>query len=114
MASPPPLPGFVYLPSFERAAKGELTEAERHRLEATLLENPEAGPTMIGTGGVRKLRFARAGEGKSGGLRVIYYYRNAAGRIYMLTLYPKSVQSNLSKAARNMMKALTQQLDAEP
>lgn len=72
MRSAAPLPGFVYLPSFERAAKGELTEADRHRLEATLVANPEAGRPMLGTGGVRKLRFARPGEGKSGGLRVIY------------------------------------------
>jgi hypothetical protein len=114
MASAPRLPGFVYLSSFERAAKGELTEADRQRLEARLLANPEAGAPMIGTGGVRKLRFAREGEGKSGGLRVIYYYRSAAGRIYMLTLYPKKIQANVSKGERNKMKALTHRLDSEP
>jgi hypothetical protein len=114
MASAPRLPGFVYLPSLERAAKRELTEADRRRLEAQLRKDPEAGSPMIGTGGIRKLRFARPREGRSGGLRVIYYYRSVVGRIYMLTLYAKNVQANLSMGARNKMKALTERLDAEP
>src|SRR6266567_4626205 len=114
MRKPPKLPGFVYLPSCERAAKCNLSEPYRKRLEEVLLENPEAGPPMVGTGGVRKLRFGREGEGKSGGLRVIYYYRSNIGRIYMIRMYPKNVQENLSKEVRNRMKVLTELLGREP
>lgn len=59
MASFPGLPGFVYLRSFERAARGVLSEADRRELERALIEDPEAGDTMKETGGVRKLRFGR-------------------------------------------------------
>ncbi|MGH7653381.1 MAG: type II toxin-antitoxin system RelE/ParE family toxin [Gemmatimonadaceae bacterium] len=113
MSQTPLLPGFVYLKSFERAAKGELTEDDRANLERELCANPEVGSAMVGTGGVRKMRFGREGEGKRGGLRVIYYYRNQVGRIYMLTMYPKNVQDNLSRDVRNAMKALTAQLDRD-
>ncbi len=109
----PVLPGFVYLPTFERAAKGILNEAERQILEQALVENPEAGAPMVGTGGVRKMRFGRTGEGKRGGLRVIYYYRSGIGRIYMLALYAKSEQGSVSKEARNTMRALTARLERE-
>jgi mRNA-degrading endonuclease RelE of RelBE toxin-antitoxin system len=64
-------------------------------------------------GGVRKLRFGREGRGRRGDLRVIYYFRDNIGRIYMLTLYRKNVQDNLTKEQRNEMKALTARLDGE-
>lgn len=103
----------MYLPAFERAAKGTLTDADRANLETALIANPEVGAVMGGTGGVRKMRFARADEGKRGGLRVIYYYRTTVGRIYMLTMYPKNVQDNMSREALNTMKSLTKLLDDE-
>lgn len=106
-------PGFVYLHSFDRAAKGVLSETDRQDLERELLESPEAGDVMKETGGVRKLRFGREGKGKRGDLRVIYYYRNNLGRIYMLTLYPKNVRDNLTMEQRHQMKALTARLDQE-
>jgi mRNA-degrading endonuclease RelE of RelBE toxin-antitoxin system len=68
---------------------------------------------MKETGGVRKLRFGREGRGRRGDLRVIYYFRDNIGRIYMLTLYRKNVQDNLTKEQRNEMKALTARLDGE-
>jgi len=48
-----------------------------------------------GSGGVRKLRWAAAGRGKRGGLRVIYYLRSARGEIWMLTLYGKNVREDI-------------------
>ena len=56
-----------------------------------LLEEPDAGDVVQGSGGVRKVRWARAGTGKSGWVRVCYYTRNAAGQILLLVIYvPKA------------------------
>ncbi len=56
---------------------------------------------MEGTGGIRKLRWGRGGRGKSGGVRVIYYFHSEAIPLYLITLFGKNEQSNLSKAERN-------------
>ena len=104
---------FVLLPSYERSAKGLLGEDEQHWIEQTLVENPTAGATIAGTGGVRKLRVALPGSGKSGGARVIYFYRGARGRIYLLLAYPKSVRESISQAEKNAMKLLTAKLERE-
>lgn len=56
---------------------------------------------MEGTGGVRKLRWSRGGRGKSGGVRVIYYFHSDALPLYLLTLFAKNERANLSKAERN-------------
>jgi hypothetical protein len=56
---------------------------------------------MQGTGGVRKLRWSRYGTGKSGGVRVIYYYHNEKIPLYLLTVFGKGEKDNLSKAQRN-------------
>ena len=61
---------------------------------------------MPGTGGVRKLRWALEGTGKSGGCEVIYYYHNETMPIILLTVYPKSEKDNLSKEQQNALKRL--------
>jgi mRNA-degrading endonuclease RelE of RelBE toxin-antitoxin system len=60
------------------------------------MRNPDIGPVIAGSGGVRKLRRAASGRGKRGGYRVIYYVRRANGVIWMLTMYPKNVAENIS------------------
>jgi hypothetical protein len=62
---------------------------------------------MEGTGGVRKLRWSRGSQGKSGGVRVIYYFHNESMPLYLLTLYAKNERSNLTKAQRNELLELT-------
>jgi len=61
---------------------------------------------MEGTGGVRKLRWGRGAQGKSGGVRVIYYVHNDAMPLYLLTLFAKNERANLSKAERNELREL--------
>ena len=56
---------------------------------------------MEGTGGVRKVRWAREGKGKSGGVRIIYFYYNEGIPLYLLTLYGKSEKDNLSAGEQN-------------
>lgn len=64
-------------------------------LQEYLIENPEAGDIVPGSGGVRKMRWGMAGRGKRGGLRVVYYLRSKQGQIWLLTLYPKNVADNI-------------------
>jgi len=71
-----------------------------------LAAHPAAGDLIEGTGGVRKLRWARDGRGKSGGVRVIYYFHSEAMPLYLLTMVAKNERANLSKAERNALAGL--------
>jgi mRNA-degrading endonuclease RelE of RelBE toxin-antitoxin system len=57
--------------------------------------NPDAGPVIPGSGGIRKIRRAGQDRGKRGGYRIIYYVRRTHGVIWMLTMYPKNVAENI-------------------
>jgi len=94
------------LPEFIRAAERLLTESERQDVVRYLALNPRAGDLMEGTGGVRKLRWGRAGQGKSGGVRVIYYVHDDSMPLYLLTMFAKGEQANLSRAQRNDLAGL--------
>ena len=72
-----------------------------------LAEHPKAGDVMEGTGGVRKLRWRRGSQGKSGGVRVIYYFHNELMPLYLLTIFAKNERANLTKAQRNELAELT-------
>lgn len=75
---------------YARRAKKLLSEQERSDLITYLAAHPETGDIMEGTGGVRKVCWARNDRGKSGGVRVIYYYHSEGMPLYLLTLYGKS------------------------
>jgi len=104
---------FVYLPSFERSKKDVLTDAEERWIEQALCDDPHEGATIANTGGVRKLRVALEGAGKSGGARVIYYFRGRAGRVYLILAYPKSRKETISDAEKKAMRQLTTRLEEE-
>ncbi len=87
-----------------------LTAAERMDVVSYLAAHPKAGDLIEGTGGVRKLRWARAGMGKSGGVRVIYYVHSEAMPLYLLTLFAKNERANLSKADRNELAGMVDML----
>ena len=86
---------------FIRKAKKLLSEDERQELVSYLSAHPEAGALMEGTGGIRKLRWARQGMGKSGGVRVIFFCYNQGMPLYALTLFGKGDKDNLTQAERN-------------
>ena len=88
-------------PEYIRRAEKLLSADERRDLLLYLAAHPKAGDLIEGTGGVRKLRWARGGRGKSGGVRVIYYVHSDAMPLYLLTLFAKSERANLSKQERN-------------
>ena len=74
---------------FTKLIVSYLTDDEYLGLQRFLLKYPDAGQIIRGTGGVRKLRWALPGKGKSGGLRVIYYWKRQENEIWMLTVYSK-------------------------
>lgn len=82
-----------------RAAK-RLTEAERVAVVDLLASKPEAGVVIKGTGGIRKLRFATGGKGKSGSVRVIYFYFSEGAPLYLFTVFAKNEKADLSAAER--------------
>ena len=102
---------FIRLPSFEAAWKAlGLSEDVYAQLEEMLLCNPQVGAVIPGSGGVRKVRFALPGQGKSGGSRVIYVDIVVDETIYMIYAYPKSAKENLTKAEIAEFKKLVQLL----
>ena len=101
-----PLQGIAELPSYARLASKLLDQQERQDLIAYLANHPEAGDLMEGTRGVRKLRWSRGSQGKSGGVRVIYYFHDARMPLYLLTLFAKGDKANLTKAERNDLAGL--------
>ncbi len=86
---------FIETSNFTKLLPKYLTDEEYRALQAYLLKLPEAGDLVRGSGGVRKVRWAPGGSGKSGGVRVIYYFKRSQHQIWMLTLYQKSEQATI-------------------
>ena len=86
---------FIETQLFTRLVKQYLSDEQYAELQIALIANPELGPVIAGTGGVRKMRWAAPGRGKRGGYRVIYYVRRPKGIIWMLTMYPKNVADSI-------------------
>ena len=81
---------FIESSAFERLCPSYLGPDEYDELQQFLIRHPEAGKRVPGSGGVRKLRWARTGIGKRGGLRIIYFVRYAPREFWMLTMYAKA------------------------
>ena len=86
---------FIESAAFERVRPVYLDEDEYAELQQFMMENPTVGAVIPGSGGVRKLRWQRAGMGKRGGVRVIYFVRYRPNEFWMLTLYAKAKQENV-------------------
>lgn len=82
--------------TFQRLWPLYWTEDERGAFASFLASHPDAGDVIVGTGGLRKVRWSRAGSGKRGGVRVIYFSRNAAGELVLLTIYSKTTADTIS------------------
>ena len=91
---------FVETHVFTSQIKELLSDHEYGAFQQQLADHPEAGKIIPGTGGLRKIRVAAKGHGKSGGARVIYYHFVSASRIALLFAYPKNEQINLTPAQK--------------
>lgn len=86
---------FIESSIFERFRPSYLDDDDYSELQQFLIQNPEAGELIPGSGGVRKMRWGRSGIGKRGGLRVIYYVQYKPNEFWMLTLYAKAKRENV-------------------
>ena len=87
---------FIETPIFTRVLLELLDDEEFRALQIALLQRPELGPIIPRSGGLRKVRWSLAGRGKRGGLRVIYFWDEASETFYLLYLYPKNEQEDLT------------------
>ena len=86
---------FIEATLFTKLVYSFLTDDEYLGLQGYLLQFPESGKVVPGSGGVRKLRWAMSGTGKRGGIRVIYYFKKQDDEIWLLTIYSKSETENI-------------------
>ena len=101
---------FIETPTFTRMLTELLDDDEYRLLQAELAEDPERGDLIKGGGGIRKLRFALPGRGKSGGVRAIYYWLKDHHQIYMLVIYPKSKKDDLTDKETAMLREFVKEL----
>jgi len=86
---------FIETSLFTSLIYNYLSEDEYLGLQVYLLQHPDSGKIIRGSGGVRKIRWSTKGRGKSGGLRVIYYWKVSEEEIWLLTVYSKSEQETI-------------------
>ena len=91
---------------FTRLVQATLSDEQYRQLQLYLMLRPDAGDLIPGSGGLRKVRWQLSGRGKRGGARVIYYWKAAAGQIFLLFLYPKNVRSDLTPAELRTLRKL--------
>ncbi len=89
-----------------RQAEEVWNDAEREAFVNFIALHPETGDVIPETGGVRKIRWVRAGTGKRGGTRVIYYYHDADRPLYLLMVYVKGRQENLTPDEKRAVRKL--------
>ena len=94
----------IETPVYTGKVKRILTDGEREAFAVFIAQNPMAGSVVRGSGGVRKVRWAQIGSGKSGGARVIYFNRLRNGEIWLLTLYAKRDRSTIPAHELKMIK----------
>lgn len=103
---------FVELPPFERQRQRYLDDEAYRAFQQQLLAQPTAGDLIVGTGGLRKVRFGdtRRGRGKRGGLRIIYYWWQRGAEFWLFTIYDKDEMTDLTAAEKKAL--LEREVDA--
>jgi hypothetical protein len=97
---------FVETPAFTRRITELLEDDDYARLQCYLVEHPDVGDLMEGTGGLRKVRVAMAGRGKSAGARVIYYHFVPRSHIAMLLIFAKNEREDLTSDQRYALRKI--------
>ena len=100
---------FIETPLFAKLVPAYLSDEEYAELQQVLLFRPESGKVIPRSGGLRKIRWGVDQQGKRGGLRVIYYWVTADEQIYMLFLYKKNEQEELTADQLKFLRRLVQE-----
>lgn len=99
---------FIEAPIFSKYVHDYLSEEEYADFQLYLAANPDSGDIVQGSGGIRKVRWQRRGRGKSGGVRIMYFARTAAGEIWLLLIYAKSATDSIPG---HILKALKEEME---
>jgi mRNA-degrading endonuclease RelE of RelBE toxin-antitoxin system len=99
-------------PAYTEIAEQYFSEKERQAIVDYLAKYPESGDVIPGSGGLRKLRWGKDNKGKSGGVRIIYYFHDARMPLYLLIMYAKEKKANLTIKQQQQLTALTKILTA--
>ena len=100
----------VEVEPFSTKAKQVWDEEEKLEFISFVAHHPEIGDVIPGTGGVRKIRWARRGIGKRGGVRVVYYYHNESMPLFLLSLYSKSEKGDLRPREKRAIRGVAEGL----
>lgn len=98
---------FIELQGFSKRRHELLPDDEFRVFQEMLINDPESGNIIAGTGGFRKIRWSRAGMGKRSGIRVIYYHVTLSGRIYLALIYSKNDRDDLTEVQKKVLKQLS-------
>ena len=98
----------IETPIFTKRISSLLIDDEYRNLQNELILNPDKGKIIRGSGGLRKIRYGVSGRGKSGGVRIIYYWIMKRDTILMLLIYPKNEQDNLTPSQLKILKSLVE------
>jgi len=94
---------------FTRQLQELLTDEEYRQLQIALVNRPDAGLVIVGSGGLRKVRWGKQSKGKRGGARVIYYWAVAQDQLLMLLIYTKSEQDDLTPAQLKLLRQIVEE-----
>jgi mRNA-degrading endonuclease RelE of RelBE toxin-antitoxin system len=100
---------FIETSIFTRQVLDLLTDEEYRELQKVLVNRPDAGSLIVGSGGLRKIRWAKQGRGKRGGMRVIYYWAVSSEQILMLFVYSKGERDALTPIQIKMLKQIVEE-----
>ena len=98
----------IETPIFTRLIKELMSDDEYRELQEALIQRPDLGAIIKASGGLRKARWSVEGRGKSGGVRVIYYWVVDADHIRMIYVYPKGKQDNLTAAQLKALREIVE------
>ena len=97
---------FIESPVFSADLLELLSDDEYSAFQRYLVANPDAGDVIQGTGGLRKVRWAADGKGKSGGVRVIYFHVDELEQIRLLLIYRKGIKDDLTEREKSILRGI--------
>ena len=101
---------FIEASNFSKLLPKYLSDDDYRAFQFYLLRRPDAGSIVSGSGGVRKIRWKQKGKGKSGGVRIIYYWKKSHDEIWLLTIYSKRERVTLPS---HVLKRISEEIENE-
>jgi mRNA-degrading endonuclease RelE of RelBE toxin-antitoxin system len=99
---------FIETSIFTKKYTQYLSDDEYRKMQIFLLNKPDVGVLIPGTGGLRKVRWSLDNKGKSGGIRIIYYWEKKKHQIYLMTIYAKNEKVDLSSSEKKIIKQMVE------